>query len=113
MTEMIEDAELVSAADGLDHVASALTEVHALSGIGDDATFDASMFGQIAAVERGASLLRRAAIRTPDPAKLREALELVERVSMREDMTLDGRIATIQAIIKATALSPSQQDKRL
>jgi hypothetical protein len=50
-----------AAADALDHVADALREVHALSEVGDP-QFDASMLGQIAACERGASLLRRAVL---------------------------------------------------
>lgn len=63
-----DDVELLRAADGLDHVASALQEVHALGRDGiNDAAYDASMLGQIAAVERGASLLRRAAIATLSP----------------------------------------------
>jgi hypothetical protein len=71
------DGELATAADGLDLVSSALQEVHALSREGvADGTYDAHMMGQIAAVERGASLLRRAAlsIQTISGKGMREAL---------------------------------------
>lgn len=65
--ELRAEGDVADAADGLDLVANALREVHALGRDGvDDAAFDASMFGQIAACERGAALLRRAALARPD-----------------------------------------------
>lgn len=71
----VTDDEVERAAAALDHVASTLEEVHALSDMGDPA-FDASMFGQISAVNRGSSLLRRA---SSDRAVLLERIEELEK----------------------------------
>jgi hypothetical protein len=61
LIEQVADYE--RAADGLDNVSAALNEVHALSREQvDDGAYDAHMMGQIAAVEHGASLLRRVAL---------------------------------------------------
>jgi hypothetical protein len=40
--------------------------------------------------------------------RLREALDLIEKISMRDGMTLGGRVATIQKLA-AQALSPLPQ----